>query len=185
MCLSKQRTKSLVVEVSVGWNALRLFLHFIPLMIFTLAISSIGAQARTEDYILVKNWTLPTDAVAMSELEIQDKLLYRDQKPFSGWAVELYPTGELLRASEYLDGRQHGLSLLWYPDGSPQMSATYRLGSLHGRFLGWYQNGSVIYDMYINRGTYASDNLAGSEDQRQEDTEIFEMEGNTDDGTRE
>src|SRR5690554_5542783 len=109
MCLSKQRTKSLVVEVSVGWNALRLFLHFIPLMIFTLAISSIGAQARTEDYMLVKNWTLPTDAVAMSELEIQDKLLYRDQKPFSGWAVELYPTGELLRASEYLDGRQHGL----------------------------------------------------------------------------
>jgi antitoxin component YwqK of YwqJK toxin-antitoxin module len=160
-------------------------MYMITFFVFTIAMSFLHARSQSEDYMMVKNWNLPEAAVLMQDLQLKDKVLYRENEAFTGWAYELYPEGELLRASEYRKGQQHGQSLLWYPDGSPQMSAFYRNGALHGRFLGWYQNGFVIYDMFINRGTYASDNLADSDERRAEEAEETEKEGNTDDATRE
>jgi len=147
---------------------------------------SLQAQNHSEDYISVKNWKLPESSVKLSELERTGDIMLDDGKAFSGWAFERNAQGQLVRAAQYKEGLQDGLSLMWYADGSPQMSASYRAGSLHGRFLGWYTNGNVIYDMVINRGAYASDNLAEQDGSRlSSETEIYEGEGRDNDNTPE
>jgi len=156
------------------------------LFVFTLLAQDLYAQRMSEDFAWVKAWKLPENATPLSDLEIRDDLLYDGEELFDGIAYQRYPEGTLLRASQYKGGKQNGLGMLWYPDGSPQMSASYRDGALHGRFLGWYQNGRTIYDMIINRGTYAADNLADEDQSRlRDEQETTEREGNTDDGTRE
>jgi antitoxin component YwqK of YwqJK toxin-antitoxin module len=185
MCTFKQQKNSYRKCSTIPLVFWQAFVYLIPLLLFSMLFSDLYAQAQTEDYMMVKNWQLPEEAVAKSEMQETNKVLLFNGAPFTGWAYELYPEGDLLMASEYKNGLQDGLSLLWYPEGIPQMSATYRNGALHGRFLGWYLNGKVIYDMYINRGTYASDNLTDQDDREQEETEILEREGSTDDGSRE
>jgi len=158
----------------------------VVLFVFTLLNSILIAQAKSEEYLMVKAWQLPSSAVARDELQLSGDVLYQDGKPFDGWTYELYPDGALLRASSYKNGLQHGRSMLWYPDGAPQMSASYRDSALHGRFLGWYQDGGLIYDMYINRGTYAADNLIETDQDRlRDEIEIQEKEGSTNDSTGE
>lgn len=158
----------------------------ILLFIFITLPGVLSAQSGNEDYNALKKWQLPGDAIQSKDLREADERMYLNDALYTGWAYERYPNGNLQRASHYLKGRLDGLNLLWYPDGAPQMSATYRFGALHGRFLGWYANGTVIYDMYINRGTYASDNLSDEDDSRaSSEAEIFEGEGRDNDDTGE
>lgn len=185
MCPNNQYTKSIALARTNSYKVSRTFFRLLLLFVFTTMLVKLSAQNMSEDYLAVKNWKMPQEAKSLSELKAQDKLLYWGEEAYSGWIYELYPEGELMRAAQYENGKQHGLNLLWYPDGNPQMSANYRNGALHGRFLGWYQNGFVIYDMFLNRGTYASDNLVDSDDRQQEEAEIYEREGSTDDGTSE
>jgi len=154
------------------------YLRVLPLvlvLIFSFAIGSILAQNISEEYLYAKNWKAPVNAVDYAELKLEDGVYLHKGKAFSGFAIERYSPTQLSRAIRMRSGKQSGLMLLWYPDGNPQMSATYREGALHGRFLGWYQSGGVIYDMVINQGTYAGDNLARSDDGR-DDTGRDELE---------
>jgi antitoxin component YwqK of YwqJK toxin-antitoxin module len=136
-------------------------------ILFSLVFSYSLAENLSEEFLAVKNWVLPKDAVPMSDLKLENDLQMFKSKPFSGVAYEKYPKGQLLRVIHYLHGKQDGLMMLWYPDGTPQMSANYREGGLHGRFLGWYHNGGTIYDMVINHGTYAGDNLIDGDSSRE------------------
>ncbi|MDY0152022.1 MAG: hypothetical protein RBS43_07085 [Candidatus Cloacimonas sp.] len=148
------------------------------IIFFSLTFSVAFAQKISEDFLAVKNWVLPSNAVLLSELSMDKELQMYKDIAFSGVAYEMYPQGKLLRAVYYLHGKQDGLMLLWYPDGTPQMSATYREGALHGRFLGWYHNGGIIYDMVLNHGTWAGDNLSEGDGSREADTrEDAEREG--------
>ncbi len=185
MCPEKCYKKRIALVFKRIYDTLPMLMQAALILVFTIMIVKLPAQTQSEDYMTVKNWDLPENAIAMTELHKSEQRLYYEDRPFSGWAYELYPDGALMQATQYKDGVMHGLNLLWYQDGSPQMSAAYRDGSLHGRFLGWYLNGRVIYDMFINRGTYASDNLESRDDLRQEEAEIYEREGSTDDSTSE
>ncbi len=159
---------------------LLLFFIFIPFA------PQLYANVKSEEYQAVKNWKLPSDALPASELVQEGDLFTYKGHPFSGVAYSIYPDGALLRAVSYLNGLQDGLMLLWYPKGAPQMSATYKNGVLHGRFLGWYQSGGMIYDMMINRGTYAGDSLADGDDSRAaSEGEDNEREGPDNDQSRE
>jgi hypothetical protein len=180
MYISKRWHSSVQALVCVSIGA------WLLVFIFTMLPGMLPAQTMGEDFNALKIWQLPDNAVALTELKTeQDLLMYKD-KVFTGWAFERYPEGQLLRASQYRNGLQHGPGYLWYPDGTPQMSASYVSGALHGRFLGWYANGNVIYDMYINRGTYAKDNLSDEDDSRaSSETEITEGEGSDNDNTPE
>ncbi len=169
-----------------GFNGQRQIAGILFIFIFILALTSAHAQNRSEEYISVKDWLLPDNAVSFSELNEGELITSAEGKPFSGVAYELYPNGRLLRAMELKDGKKHGLLQLWYPDGAPQMSVNYREGILHGRFLGWYNNGSVIYDMTLNNGTYAGDSILDNDDSRaSSDTDDSEREGPDNDQSRE
>lgn len=136
------------------------------IFIFSPCVPQLYAQVKSEEYQALRNWQLPENAVPFAELIPEGELFTYQGVPFSGIAYNNYPDGKLLRAVSYQKGLQDGPMLLWYPDGAPQMSANYRKGVLHGRFLGWYVNGGMIYDMMINRGTYAGDSLADEDQSR-------------------
>lgn len=165
------------------------FARLLPLVliiVFTLAIGSVLAQNMSEEYLFAKNWNAPDEAVLYRELKQEDGIYLFKGKAFSGIAIEQFSPTQLSRAVTLHQGKQNGLMLMWYPDGSPQMSATYRDGILHGRFLGWYHSGGVIYDMVINQGTYAGDNMAQSDDGRDDgDREDLEREGPDNDQSKE
>lgn len=168
--------------VSMPKYAVRILLF---LFLF-LTVSLVYAQNVSEEYLAVKNWVLPKGAVAFAEIKVEQGLALYQGKAFSGIAFERFDTKQLSRVVFYQNGVQEGLTLLWYPDGSPQMSAVYRAGALNGRFQGWYHNGSVIYDMMINNGAYAGDNLADSDESRAEaGSEDTEREGSDNDKTQE
>lgn len=145
-------------------------------LLFSLTLGSAFAQNKSEDYLAVKNWILPTNAVLFSNLKLEKEVYLHNDKPFTGIAFERFTPTQLSRAVTYQNGKQNGVMLLWYPDGSPQMSANYRDGNLNGRFLGWYQSGGAIYDMVINNGAYAGDNLAEGDESRAAST-IEDAEG--------
>jgi len=156
------------------------------LYIFSFAGSAIFAQEKSEEYGEVKNWQEPRDAIPFKELVLKDEIYFYKHKPFTGVAIERYPNGVLQRAVTFAQGKQNGQMLMWYPDGSPQMSAYYVNGYLQGRFLGWYLNGSVIYDLMINKGTYASDNLLDEDETRaSSEVEQGEREGPDNDQSKE
>lgn len=148
------------------------------IFVFSLALAVVHAENRTEEYLSVKNYVLPANAYPLNQLMENGIITYSNGKAFSGIAFERYPNGRLLRVMDLKDGKKHGILLLWYPDGAAQMSANYREGILHGRFLGWYNNGSVIYDMMLNRGTYAGDSIMDDDDSRAgSDREDSDREG--------
>jgi antitoxin component YwqK of YwqJK toxin-antitoxin module len=159
-----------------GFNSYKPVTLILLVLFFSLAYGSAFGQNKSEDYLAVKNWQLPQNALAFSELTLKNDVQMYKEKPFTGLAYERFSPVQLSRAVYYVNGRQNGLMLLWYPDGAPQMSANYRDGVLNGRFLGWYQNGGVIYDMVINKGTYAGDNLAEGDDSRST-SETLDAEG--------
>lgn len=151
-----------------------------------LSLSRAFAQNRSEEYLAVKNWVLPKEAVSMADIKVEKGIAQYQDKAFSGIAFERFDAKQLSRVVFYQNGVQEGLTLLWYPDGSPQMSAVYKAGALNGRFQGWYHNGSVIYDMMINNGAYAGDNLAEGDDSRAEaGVEDSDREGSDNDKTQE
>jgi len=161
-----------------GFNSLRTVAGILLIFVFSLALATAFAENRSEEYLNLKNWTLPDNAVPLNQLKEGDKITYPDGKPFSGVAFENYPKGRLLRAVYLKDSLKNGLLLLWYPDGSPQMSANYKADVLNGRFLGWYANGSVIYDLMLNNGVYAGDVQLDNDESRQAtDTQDTEREG--------
>ena len=149
-----------------GLFSLRILAGILFIFVFSLALATAFAENRSEEYLSVKNWTMPENAMPLHNLIEGEIITDTAGKPFSGIAYEKYPNGRLLRAMDLKDGEKNGLLLLWYPDGAPQMSAVYRDGILNGRFLGWYANGSVIYDLMLNNGTFAGDVLLDDDDSR-------------------
>ncbi len=168
MCPQELNRNSLFANLqsSKGFYANRMIAGALLIFIFSLAFGYTHAQNISEEYSIVQRWSLPPNAMLLSELSLDDNVYSYQDQPFSGWVYEHYSNGRLQRAMSLLHGRQNGLMLLWYPDGKPQMSANYAAGYLHGRFLGWYNTGGVIYDMVINKGAYAGDSLLDNDDSR-------------------
>jgi len=176
--IRKQRESGLIINRAV------LIIFF--LYIFSFACSAIFAQEKSEEYWEVKNWQEPGDAIPFKELVLKDEVYFYKNKPFTGIAIERYANGGLQRAVTFAEGKQNGQMLMWYPDGNPQMSAYYVNGYLQCRFLGWYVNGNVIYDLMINKGTYASDNLLDEDETRaSSEVEQGEREGPDNDQSKE
>jgi len=74
-----------------------------------------------------------------------DSLLYITDSPmpFTGVIVEFYINGRLKSFSEYKDGLQDGLGVLWHPSGGIEVYHEYRRGKEHGASLRWMGFGEM------------------------------------------
>lgn len=165
-------------------RVLSLFFRFLLFLCFFYAItgiSSLNAQIP-DDYEMMRNYSLPKNAIEYSALSLADSLMMHKGKAFSGLAFELYPSKNPYRVISYRNGYQHGPLLIWYADGAPQLYTNYRKGSPHGRFIGWYASGAVIYNIVLNKGTLGGDFQYEDDDSRvSTETEIIEVEGTDND----
>lgn len=153
----------------------RALVPFLFALVLVSLVGVLSAQGNKDEYDLVKSFVLPSIAVPVGDLSLENEVWLKDGEPFTGIAFERFENGKLARVLSLFRGLQQGPMYLWYPDGAPQMSATYRQGRLNGRFLGWYRNGGVIYDMAINQSGYAGDYMGREGDAESED--ILELEG--------
>lgn len=135
------------------------------MLLLLLGLSLLPAQ-MLEDYQLLKSYTLPDTAIALSETVEQGDLRLYQGSAFSGLTYERYANRRLSRIQSWKNGILDGPSYVWYQGGEPQMSVNYRRGKINGRFLGWYMHGGILYDMIINDKGYAGDNVTddGSRD---------------------
>lgn len=141
--------------------------------IATMSISTLAAQSSSDEYLSLKSYQLPQDAVPVSQLQLADSLYTLEGQLFSGVAYERYAKGELKNVIHLYQGQLHGPKYMWYQGFKPAMSANYYQGRVRGRLLGWYVNGQILYDMMI--GKSSSTNMIES-DAPQRDDDIYDTE---------
>lgn len=86
----------------------------------------------------------PRATVDMSTLErrVHDGRMTADDELFTGVAIEVLDTGEMVERVRYVDGLRHGSSERWYADGTPAFRATYRHGRRDGTVESWWPDGT-------------------------------------------
>lgn len=150
------------------------------IFIAMLSISTLAAQSTSDEYLSLKSYQLPADAVSIKQLQLADSLYTLEGQVFSGVAYDCYKDKELKSVIHLYQGRLHGPKYMWYQGFKPAMNANYHLGRLRGRLQGWYANGQILYDLMI--GKDSSVNMIESEaPQRDDDNFDTEQEGTDND----
>lgn len=121
--------------------------------IAVMSISNLAAQSSSDEYLSLKSYQLPANAVSIEQLQLADSLYTLQGQPFSGVAFECYRDKELKSVIHLYQGRLHGPKYMWYQGNKPAMNANYYLGRVRGRLLGWYVNGQILYDMMIGKSS--------------------------------
>ncbi len=83
------------------------------------------------------------EAVEHDSLQERDDLVYRvnESEPYSGWAKEMYDSGQAKGLGQFKDGKQDGLEMRWHENGQKSYEATYKDGELDGLRTRWNENG--------------------------------------------
>lgn len=150
------------------------------IFIATLSLSYLAAQSLSDEYLSLKSYQLPLDAVSIKQLQLADSLYTLEGQVFSGVAYECYKGKELKSVIHLYQGRLHGPKYMWYQGNKPAMNVNYHLGRLRGRLIGWYANGQILYDMMI--GKASSVNMLEAEaDHPDDDYYDTEQEGTDND----
>jgi antitoxin component YwqK of YwqJK toxin-antitoxin module len=81
-------------------------------------------------------------------------LTYYNGKIFSGWSYKLFPDGDTIYLTPYLNGKEEGTSKLWYENRQLKEKRFYRSGKKNGEHLGWYSNGSPRFIYHYQNDLY-------------------------------
>ncbi len=70
------------------------------------------------------------EAVELDSLQYRDGLNYQinESEPYSGWAKEMYDSGQVERLVKFKDGKQDGLATAWHENGQKQGELTWKDG---------------------------------------------------------
>ncbi len=81
------------------------------------------------------------EAVDFDSLEERDGLFYQNNEPYSGWAKNMYDSGQVEELGQAKDGKPDGLMTEWHENGQKKGEATFKDGKIDGPFRGWHENG--------------------------------------------
>src|ERR1041385_8110623 len=97
---------------------------------------------------------VPPREVALSERIRRDGKMYfgADAKPFSGFAFERYPAGELKARSHLENGVLEGLTEGGYTNGALQIRENFHVGVSNGVRTKWFENGAKMSEATIENG---------------------------------
>lgn len=84
-------------------------------------------------------------------LEYKGYLVYFNQKPFTGIAIETIGK-QLQSQTDFLNGIQHGRSRTWAENGQILTEEQLYEGVLHGEKSTWYQTGELASKSIYDRG---------------------------------
>ena len=68
------------------------------------------------------------EAVEIDSLQERDALVYRvnESEPYSGWAKEMYDSGQVKGLAQFKDGKQDGLQTQWHENGQKQAEVIWK-----------------------------------------------------------
>jgi len=83
------------------------------------------------------------EAVDFDSLEERDDLHYQvnESEPYSGWAKEMYDSGQVEMLSQFKDGKPDNLFTSWHENGQKADEFTFKDGKPDGPITRWYENG--------------------------------------------
>ena len=96
------------------------------------------------------------EAVDSDSLEERDRLIYQDNKPYSGWWKEMYDSGQASRLAEVKDGKPDGLMIEWYENGQKSGEGTFKDGKPDGLVIEWHENGQKAAEATFKDGEEVS-----------------------------
>jgi hypothetical protein len=111
--------------------------------------SSEGSESVTEE----PSVTLPLsdadverllkEAVDLQSLQRRNDLYYQvnESEPYSGWAKEMYDSGQVKSLVRSKDGELDGPQTAWHENGQKQFEGTFKDGKMDGPMTGWHENG--------------------------------------------
>ena len=72
------------------------------------------------------------EAVELDSLQYRDGLNYQinESEPYSGWAKEMYDSGQVERLVKFKDGKQDGLATYWHKNRQKRAEGTMKDGKL-------------------------------------------------------
>ncbi len=71
---------------------------------------------------------------------------------FTGKVVTKHKNGQIIRESNYRNGKEHGRSMFYFPNGSKEFIANYQNGIEHGVTTFWRKNGYKEIELTYNNG---------------------------------
>jgi hypothetical protein len=74
-------------------------------------------------------------------LERQNGRLLYHGRPFDGYFLEFFPTGDTASVGGFVRGKEEGIAKSWYPGRRLRETRFYRAGRKTGRHLGWWDSG--------------------------------------------
>lgn len=91
-----------------------------------------------------------------SQLLLRNELNYapNESEPYSGHAIEVFPTGQYRVFLTYESGKLHGECASWHENGQPESRLFYRNGLPHGSTERWYSDGTKALEAGISEGLY-------------------------------
>jgi antitoxin component YwqK of YwqJK toxin-antitoxin module len=96
------------------------------------------------------------EAVDYDSLEKRDRLIYQDNKPYSGWGKVMYDSGQVKALFQFKEGKADGLWTWWHKNGQKRSEGTYKDGKQDGLAMYWRENGKKK-----SEETYKDDKLNG------------------------
>ena len=95
-----------------------------------------------EDNEFISSLAKP-EGVNQDELERREGIMYLkgSDTPYTGKSFELYKDGQKQNESNYKDGKEEGLKIMWYPNGQKRAEGNFKDGWEDGLWLEWHENG--------------------------------------------
>jgi len=98
--------------------------------------------------VLVEKQTLDKIIAEAIDWDLQERgkkgeeLWYapNQQKPYTGWAKEMYDNGQIRGLAQYKDGKADDLATMWYKNGQKSLETTNKDGKLM-TVVAWKPNG--------------------------------------------
>ena len=90
------------------------------------------------------------EGVNWEELEISgdisNEIAYHKGSPYTGKSYKLHPNGQRYTETNYKDGKEDGLYVMWFENGQKAMEGNYKDGKEEGVHLMWHKNGQKSYE---------------------------------------
>jgi hypothetical protein len=101
------------------------------------------AEAVDEESLLLRAHGLAPEGAAFEP---------KSNRPFTGWAKVLYPSGNIQSIGHYKEGKDDGLSIGWYESGAKNFEAHYGAGKPEGVMTQWHENGQKAKEVHFRGG---------------------------------
>ncbi|TAE21752.1 MAG: toxin-antitoxin system YwqK family antitoxin [Cytophagales bacterium] len=123
------------------------------------------APSRSRNWLWATLWLLQAGCQSNTTPSVPDRfartdqpgwqrwegLLWLQNRPFSGWQVEVNPQGDTLALGGFLNGRAEGTHRRWYANGRLREERRYRNNWQEGQQQGWFPSGKRAF-VYSFRG---------------------------------